>query len=66
MSEGGVLTFDAHRDNGFAVLSIKDTGIGITPEQVDHIFDEFYKADQSRHERCSTGFGLSICKGIVK
>ncbi len=65
-NKGGILTFDARRGDGFAVLSLKDTGIGISPEQADHIFDEFYKADQSRHELGSAGLGLSICSRIIE
>ena len=47
------------------VSQIIDTGIGLTAEQRSHIFEEFYKGDESRHDRSSVGLGLSICKGIV-
>ena len=47
-------------------MSVKDTGIGITEDQIEHIFDEFYKADQSRHELDSSGLGLAICRRIVE
>ncbi|GAH44071.1 unnamed protein product, partial [marine sediment metagenome] len=42
------------------------SGIGITREQIDRVFDEFYKADESRHDFDSSGLGLSICKRIVE
>ncbi|ENO12356.1 histidine kinase, partial [Thermoplasmatales archaeon SCGC AB-539-C06] len=35
-------------------------------KQIENIFDEFYKADKSRHDIESTGLGLSICKRIVE
>ena len=38
----------------------------MTKEQLDHIFNEFYKADESRHDFRSSGLGLSICKRIVE
>ncbi len=68
MPEGGKLTFDAEesKDKGTATITIKDTGCGVTQEQIDHLFDEFYKADETRHDLDSSGLGLSICKRIVE
>ena len=48
------------------LISIKDTGLGMTQEQISHIFEEFYKADQSRHDIESSGLGMSICKRIIE
>lgn len=64
--KGGMITLDAKRDDGFAVVSVKDTGIGMTETQISRIFDEFYKADLSRHEMDSSGLGLSIAKRVVE
>ena len=47
-------------------ISIKDSGIGLDKKQKDHIFDEFYKVDKSRHDFESSGLGLTICKRIVE
>lgn len=63
---GGNITVDAHDDGDFVTVSVTDSGIGMTTEQIDHIFDEFYKADESRHDFKSSGLGLSICKRIVE
>ena len=41
-------------------------GMGMTSEQQEHIFDEFYKADSSRHDLESSGLGLPICKRIIE
>lgn len=62
----GKITFDAKRENDAAVISISDTGIGMNKEEINLIFDEFYKADPSRHDIESTGLGLSICRRIVE
>ncbi|MBS3748322.1 MAG: ATP-binding protein [Candidatus Thermoplasmatota archaeon] len=48
------------------VTSIQDDGVGMSAEQLDHIFDEFYKADESRHDFDSSGLGMPICKRIVE
>ncbi|PNX47258.1 MAG: hypothetical protein BV456_11210, partial [Thermoplasmata archaeon M8B2D] len=70
MPEGGTLTFETKnvkKDSGvFIQVSIKDTGVGLTREQTDRLFDEFYKTDDTRHKLDSTGLGLSICKQIVE
>jgi signal transduction histidine kinase len=63
---GGNITVDAHGDDDFVTVSIIDSGIGMTNDQIEHIFDEFYKADESRHDIDSSGLGLSICKHIVE
>ena len=69
MVNGGTLTFVAEpveqKTGPFIRISVHDTGVGLSKEQIDHIFDEFYKTDDSRHKLDSTGLGLSICKRIV-
>ena len=63
---GGDVTIDAKEDKNFVTVSVKDNGIGIDKEQIEHVFDEFYKADLSRHDFYSCGLGLPICKCIVE
>jgi PAS domain S-box-containing protein len=60
------ITIDAKDEGDQVIVSIKDNGIGLTSEQLEHLFHEFYKADMSRHYLDSTGLGLSICKRIVE
>ena len=64
--EGGTVFINAAVSEPFVTVSVKDTGIGMTSEQLSHLFQEFYKADTSRHELDSSGLGLSICKRIVE
>ena len=62
---GGKITIDADEGKENVTVSIQDAGIGMTKQQISHIFDEFYKADESRHELDSSGLGLSIAKKII-
>jgi two-component system, OmpR family, sensor kinase len=68
LSAGGRLTLEAGRRGETAVLAVADTGSGIRPEHLPHVFDRFYKADASRREEPGTGsgLGLSIVKAIVE
>ncbi|HWR27397.1 MAG TPA: ATP-binding protein [Candidatus Thermoplasmatota archaeon] len=60
------ITLDAKLTNDFITISIKDNGIGMNRDEIDRIFDEFYKADSARHDIQNTGLGMSICKRIVE
>ncbi len=62
----GSLKFSTKIESEMVVVEVSDDGVGLTREQIQHVFDEFYKADQSRHDLYSSGLGLSICKRIVK
>lgn len=52
------------QEENLAVILISDTGIGIPPDDIDHIFDRFYRVDKSRHFY-GFGLGLSIVKSIL-
>jgi len=64
--ETGNIVLDAHEDRGIVTVSVKDSGIGMTKKQISAIFEEFYKADSSRHDFESSGLGMPICKIIVE
>jgi PAS domain S-box-containing protein len=63
---GGDITFNVEDEGKFIKISVKDSGIGLSEKQKNHIFDEFYKVDKSRHDFDSSGLGLTICKRIVE
>ncbi len=65
-SNQGKITVDATKEKNTITVSIRDTGIGLTKEQLERVFDEFYKADNSRHDLDSSGLGLAICKRIAE
>jgi signal transduction histidine kinase len=62
--EGGTVTLALDRDGGEARFSVTDTGLGIAPEQLPHIFEQFWQAN--RAGRHGAGLGLAIAKGIVE
>jgi signal transduction histidine kinase len=64
--ENGKITLKSIDDNESITISIDDTGIGLNKNEINYIFNEFYKADKSRHDIESSGLGLSICKRIVE
>lgn len=52
---------------GWITICVSDTGIGIHPEDLPHIFDHFYKADRSHHRaHGGSGIGLAIVKQLVE
>lgn len=71
---GGIIRLGASRDNGKLKLTVADNGVGIPAEHLPHVFDRFYKADQSRAqagrrslgEGAGSGLGLSIVKAIIE
>lgn len=64
---GGSVTVTVHREADGVAISVEDTGIGIAPEEKSHIFERFYRIDQSRaRHRGGSGLGLSIAAHIVQ
>ncbi len=69
-TQGGTITFDVFPDpeiDGFIVFRISDTGIGMSPEQVERSFAEFTQGDESMTRRYGgTGSGLALCYKFVQ
>jgi len=60
----GTVTVSLKADNGQVAFSVSDTGIGISEDDLPHVFKRFYRCDSSRAQQ-GTGLGLSLVKAIA-
>lgn len=63
MPDGGTLQIGVHMEDGQVKIDVEDTGVGIDPEHLPHIFDPFYTTKEVGR---GTGLGLSVTYGIIE
>ena len=61
---GGRVDLEGSQEGEVILLRVKDTGIGIAPEEIDRIWERLYRGDRSRSKR-GLGLGLSLVKAII-
>ncbi len=62
---GGVITLRTSASDDVVTAEVRDSGIGISPEDLPRIFDRFFTADRAHTSGKGTGLGLSICQRIM-
>ncbi len=66
-SEGGKITLSVMREGSDVVIEVRDTGIGIAPDILPHVFDLFTQADRSlAHSQGGLGLGLTLVRQLVE
>lgn len=66
VDEGGTISFAFHAEGGRTYVRIRNTGAGLSKEEVQHVFERFYKSDKSRGlDKNGVGLGLYIVHTIV-
>jgi signal transduction histidine kinase len=63
--EDSTLVISAKTNGDMVQVSVTDNGDGIPPEDIDKVFDKFYRGSQNRRQPGGTGLGLAICKSII-
>lgn len=64
--EGGSVTLTRTVNDGVLTVSVRDTGVGIDPDQMPRVFERFYKVDRSRQQERGTGLGLAVVKHTIE
>ncbi len=65
-SDKGSITISAYEDECNTYLSVKDEGIGISPEDLPRVFERGYTGYNGRADKKSTGIGLFLCKSVTR
>lgn len=64
--EGGLIVAAAERDGAQVAVTISDTGLGIPPEELEHVFDRYYQVERAGRHGEGSGLGLAIVKQLVE
>ncbi len=64
-NKGGKINISLKEKDGEIIIVIKDNGIGMTEEQMEHIFERYYQVDKSKHG-AGLGIGLSIVYRVME
>lgn len=64
--QGGEVSLSLEKDQDWVRIAVKDTGIGIAPDHLPHLFDRFYRVDRARsRDAGGSGLGLAIAKSVI-
>ncbi len=63
---GSLIRIEGRADNGAVRLSVIDEGPGVAPDDLERIFDKFYRVQAQDRQRAGTGLGLAVCRGFIE
>ena len=63
---GGIVEISTSTDGSTVTISVRDYGLGMTPEHVELVFDKFYRANPKNPQISGLGLGMNIVKQIVE
>jgi two-component system sensor histidine kinase BaeS len=63
---GGTIELSASSDDQYVYLRVRDTGVGIDPDELPNVFNRFYRGNKSRQQNGETGLGLAIARSLVE
>jgi two-component system, OmpR family, phosphate regulon sensor histidine kinase PhoR len=64
--DGGEVTIHVKRDDGMAVVAVRDCGVGVPPADLPHLFEQFHRAGNVVGRIAGTGIGLAVSRHIVE
>jgi two-component system phosphate regulon sensor histidine kinase PhoR len=64
--EGGLIVVGAERDDEMLAITVSDTGVGISADELERVFDRFYQVEREGRHASGSGLGLSIVKQLVE
>jgi two-component system sensor histidine kinase KdpD len=63
---GSLVTVKAWQDDGQVVMQVLDEGVGIPADELERVFEKFYRVGGPDRRRAGTGLGLAICRGFIE
>jgi two-component system sensor histidine kinase KdpD len=61
-----MIEIDGRREDGDVIVEVRDEGPGIPLDDLERIFDKFYRVRSGDRQRAGTGLGLAICRGFIE
>ena len=64
--KGGKITISARENEGKLIVEVRDTGVGLTEDELEKVFEPYYHKEQKNNNFSGLGLGLSLCKKFVE
>jgi signal transduction histidine kinase len=64
--KGGKITIDARENEGKLIVEVRDTGVGLTQDELEKVFEPYYHKEKKSNNFSGLGLGLSLCKKFIE